>query len=405
MNQNTTSKYKAKKMKKASLILALAVILTACGNSEKKAAIAIDGKNVSELMAKKSELVQKVADFKSEIERLEAAIERLDTTQSSIRAAYVEIDTIMPHTFKHYIEIQGSISSEDNILVSPERAGVITKVFVDEGDRVRAGQVLAAMDASALESQLRQVKASYQLAHTTYERRKKLWDQNIGSEIQLLQAQSQMNGLKSQMDAIQAQINTNRIVSPIAGEVDAVNVKVGEMANPGMSGIRVVNMDELKAQATIAGQYAGSVQKGDKVKIFIPSLNMTIEERISFVSLAIDQQTQSIMVEAELKADYPGLKPNMIAKLKINNYTNDSAIVVSSNVLLRDPNNIDDYYVMAVDQKDEKFVAQRHKVEIGKQYSGETEILNGLPKHPVIITFGFEGVADGQALKFNTETK
>lgn len=388
-------------MKKATLILVSALLFSACGNTEKNVDAIINGKNLSEIKAKKSELTRQQAQLTSKIEKLEAAIQELDTTQTSAAAAYVEIDTLQPQEFKHFIEVQGSISSEENILVSPEIPGVITNLYVDEGDRVRAGQVLATMDASALKSQLKQVKSSYQLAKTTYERRKNLWEQNIGSEIQLLQAKSQMESLASQMEAIQAQINNNSIVSPVNGTVDAVNVKLGEMANPGMNGIRVVNMSDLKAVATIAGQYAGSVEKGDSVQIFLPSLNETIQEEISFVSQAIDEQTRSIMVEVELGDEYEHLKPNMITKLKINNYTNDSATVVPSNVLLRDPDNMDDYYVMGVTKKDSSFVAQSHKVEIGKQYSGNTEIVSGLPKEPVIISFGFESVADGQPIKFN----
>lgn len=390
-------------MKNAFLIFASALLFSACGNTEKNVEAVISSKNLSEIKAKKSELAKQQSQLTEKIEKLEAAIQKLDTTQSLGQAAYVEIDTLLPREFKHFIEIQGSISSEENILVSPEMPGVITKVYVDEGDQVRAGQVLASMDASALKSQLKQVRSSYQLAKTTYERRKNLWEQNIGSEIQLLQAKSQMESLASQMESIQSQINNYSIVSPVNGIVDAVNLKLGEMANPGMNGIRVVNMSDLKAVANIAGQYAGSVQKGDSVQIFLPSLNETIREEISFVSQAIDEQSRSIMVEVELGDEYERLKPNMIAKLKINNYINDSATVVPSNVLLRDPDNMDDYYVMGVAKKDDVYVAQSHKVEIGKQYSGDTEIVSGLPKNPVIISFGFESVADGQAIKFNLE--
>lgn len=405
MSENLKTNIENKRMKNIrnlSFIIAGIVLLSACGNTIKKDVDAvIKGMNLPEIKAMKSELTQQVSQLNVKIERLDAAIQKLDTTHATIRAAYVEIDTIDPQAFKHYIEVQGYINSEENILVSPEMAGVITQVYVDEGDYVRKGQVLARMDASALKSQLQQVETSYHFAKTTYDKRKNLWEQNIGSEIQLLQAQTQMEGLKSQINAIEAQIKKFNIVSPINGIVDDVKVKIGEMANPGFSGIRVVNMTKLNARASIPGQYAGRVERGDSVDIYLPSLNETIREKISFVSQAIDPDTRSIMVQVNLGNQYDHLKPNMIAKMEINDYSRDSAIIVSSNVLLRNPDNLEEYYVMGVDEVDGHYVARTYNVTIGKQYSGKTEILKGLPENPVIISFGFESVADGQPIKFN----
>lgn len=391
---------KPKKMKKIAIILVSALLLSACGNTEKNVEAVIKGKNLSEIKAKKSELAQQQAALTSKIEKLEKALKKLDTTQTQGDAAFVKIDTLQPHQFKHYIAVQGSISSEENILVSPEIPGVITRVLVEEGDRVHTGQLMATMDASALQSQLNQVKSSFQLAKTTYERRKNLWEQNIGSEMQLLQAESNMESLSSQMEAVQAQIANNRMLSPVNGMVDAVNLKLGEMANPGTNGIRVVNMSELKAIATLADRFAAYINKGDEVKIYLPDLNDTIYDKISFVSQVIDPQSRSIAIEADLSNKNNRLKPNMIAKLEINNYTADSATVVPSNVLLRNPNNPDEYSVMGVEKKNGEMLAKTYRVEIGEQYSGQTEILSGLPKNATIITFGFESVADGQRIEF-----
>src|SRR5690606_11691832 len=168
-------------------------------------------------------------------------------------------DTIRPQRFQNYVATQGSISSEENIMVSPKIPGVITKVLVAEGDRVRQGQLMATMDASALQSQLQQVNSSYILAETTYERTARLWEQKIGSEMQLLQAEANKKSLMAQMDAIKAQIANSKIVAPVSGTVDLVNLKLGEMASPGINGIRVVNMGELKVEATLADRYAAFV--------------------------------------------------------------------------------------------------------------------------------------------------
>lgn len=387
-------------MKKTIQILLASILLASCGNKEQSVDTLIESGDLAALKAKKVELQQQQQRLKSKITKLENKIQQLDTTQTGT-VAFVEVETLKPQTFKHYITAQGSISSEENIMVSPEIPGVITKVHVKEGDKVKPGQLLATMDASALQSQLQQVETSYNLAETTYQRRKNLWEQNIGSEMQLLQSKSQMESLKSQMDAIKAQIAKARMVSPVSGTVDAVNLKLGEMANPGMNGIRVVNMSELKAEARIADSYAGNIQEGDEVKIFLPDLNDTIYDKISFVSQAIDPKSRSITVETNLENKNRRLKPNMIAKLEINNYTADSTTVVSSNVLLSDPNSPNGYYIMGVEKENNAFVAKRYDVKIGKQYGGKTEILSGLPENATIITFGFGNVAEGQSLVFS----
>lgn len=387
-------------MKNITLLLFTSVILSACGNGEKTTESVIASGNLTEMKAKKAELAKGIENYKSQITLLEAEISKRDTTASIGNAVLVEVDTLNPQQFQHYVATQGSISSEENIMVSPKIPGVITKVLVNEGDRVHQGQLMATMDAAALQSQLQQVNASYILAETTYERTARLWEQKIGSEMQLLQAEANKKSLMAQMDAIKAQIANSRIVAPVTGMVDEVNVKIGEMANPGVSGIRVVNMDELKVEATLADSYSAFVKEGDDVRIFIPNLNDTIVEKITFVSQAIDPQSRTITIEAKLKGNNQKLKPNMTAKLEINNYTAENATVVPSNVLLRNSDGSGNYYVMGVEKTENGFVAKRFDVEIGEQYGGKTEIISGIPKDAAIITMGFANVAEGQTIEF-----
>lgn len=392
-----------KEMKHIITLIAFLFVLSSCGNGNDGLSVEAVIKNgtLSELKAKKSDLDQQQQELEAKIALLEAKIQEVDTSASSGKPVLVKVDTLSPQKFEHFIAVQGSISSEENIMVSPEIPGVITKVFVEEGDHVQAGQLMAIMDASALKSQLQQIKSSYDLAKTTYERRANLWEQNIGSEMQLLQSKSSMESLQSQMDAVKAQIANASMVSPVNGVVDDVHLKLGEMANPGVNGIRVVNMSELKVKATLADRYAANVKKGDEVKIFLPNLNDTIIDKLSFVSQVIDPQSRSITIEAKLGNKNQYLKPNMMAKLEINNYTADSATVVPSNVLLQNPEFPDNYYLMGVEKVGNDFIAKRFDVKIGEQYSGQTEIISGLPENTTIITFGFGSVAEGQRIKFN----
>ncbi len=388
-------------MKKILTTILIALTIVSCGESDTHSVNAvIDSGNLPEMKAKKAELAKSQQELQSQLALLDAAIAKLDTTTVSGNAVLVEVDTLQQQKFENYIATQGTITSEENIMVSPEIPGIITKVFVKEGDRVRRGQVMATMDASALQSQFQQIYASYILAETTYERTARLWEQNIGSEMQLLQAKANKESLKAQMDAVNAQIANTRMIAPVSGTVDEVNLKLGEMANPGTNGIRVVNMDDLKAEATVADRYAAFVKKGDNVKIFLPDLNDTIIEKISFVSQAINPQSRTIAIEAKVENKNQRLKPNMTAKLEINNYTAENATVVPSNVLLRNANVADAYYIMGVEKTEKGYVAKRYDVKIGGQYGGMTEIVSGLPKNATIITLGFGNLAEGQQVMF-----
>lgn len=386
-------------MKNITLALFTAILLSACGKGEKTTDSIIADGNLSEMRAKKAELSQKIDNLNSELALLDVQINKLDTTEQG-NSILVEVDTIRPQRFQNYVATQGSINSEENIMVSPKIPGVITKVLVNEGDRVRQGQLMATMDASALQSQLQQVNSSYILAETTYERTARLWEQKIGSEMQLLQAEANKKSLMAQMDAIKAQIANSKIVAPVSGMVDKVNLKLGEMASPGINGIRVVNMGELKVEATLADRFAAFVKVGDEVKIFLPDLNDTIVEKISFVSQAIDPQSRTIAIEVRLPGKTQRLKPNMTAKLEINNYTAEKAIVVPSNVLLKNSDETGKYYLMGVEKAEKGYEVIRYDVEIGLQYGGKTEIISGLPADATIITLGFANLAEGQQVKF-----
>lgn len=387
-------------MKNIAIALFISLILSACGKSEKTTESIIASGNLSEMKAKKAELSKEMDNLKSQIALLDNRINKLDTTATIGNLVLVEVDTLSPQRFQNYVATQGSISSDENIMSSPKIPGVITKVLVKEGDRVRQGQLMATMDASALQSQLQQINSSYVLAETTYERTARLWEQKIGSEMQVLQAEANKKSLMAQMDAIKAQIANSRIIAPVNGTVDKVNLKLGEMASPGSSGIRVVNMEDLKVEATLADRYAAFVKVGNEAKIFLPDLNDTIVEKISFVSQAIDPQSRTIAIQIQLQGKNQRLKPNMTAKLEINNYTAENATIVPSNVLLRNSDEAGKYYIMGVKKTERGYEVIRYEVEIGAQYGGKTEIVSGMPKDATIITLGFANLAEGQLVTF-----
>lgn len=377
-------------MKNIVIISGLLTLLWACG-----------GSNSENLEARKKKLEKyksKLQKLELKIAELEKEIARIDTAgKTGLKTRMVKVDTLQESEFSHFIEIQGTVDSDENIMVSPEMPGVITAIYVKEGDNVTRGTLLASMDATALINTLEEVKTSLALATTAYEKQKRLWEQHIGSEIQFLQAKTQKESLESRAKSIEAQIAKTRIKSPINGTVDAVNVKLGEMANPGISGIRVVNLDKVKVKAMVSDNYIARIRKGDEVWIEFPDIGKQIKSKINFVGQVINQQNRSFSVEINIDNKEKLLRPNMIAKLKINDQKLQNVLVVSSNLIQRIGNQ---RFIMIAENQNGKYVARKREITIGSEYDGRSVVTSGLNKGDLIITSGQNEVVDGQPLMF-----
>lgn len=377
-------------MKNIVIICGFLTLLWACGDS-----------NSENLEARKKKLEtykSKLQELELKIAELEKEIARIDTAgKTGLKTRMVIVDTLQESEFSHFIEIQGTVDSDENIMVSPEMPGVITAIYVKEGDNVTRGTLLASMDASALINTLEEVKTSLALATTAYEKQKRLWDQHIGSEIQFLQAKTQKENLESRAKSIEAQIAKTRIKSPINGTVDAVNVKLGEMANPGMSGIRVVNLDKVKVKAMVSDNYIARIRKGDEVWIEFPDIGKQTTSKINFVGQVINQQNRSFSVEINIDNKEKLLRPNMTAKLKINDQKLQNVLVVSSNLIQRIGNQ---RFIMIAENQNGKYVARKREITIGSEYDGRSVVTSGLNKGDLIITSGQNEVVDGQPLMF-----
>lgn len=368
------------------LVSAGMLILSACGGSS----------DLEKKKAKLDKLKSEMSSLQGEIAALEAEIAELDSS-SDLRVKLVSVDTITKQKFEHFIEVQGNMDSDDNILVSPEMPGVITSVFVKEGDKVGPGTVLASIDAATIQSQLAQVQAAYDLAKTTFEKQERLWNQKIGSEIQYLQAKANKESTESQLKAIQAQLSMTRLKSPISGTVDAVMVRPGEMASPGMNGVRVVNLSKMKVVARVSDQYLKNLKKGAPVEIEIPDLDTVFTSKISFVGQVINPGTRSVDVEVQLANKNNVLKPNMVVRIRILDQVAEEVVVVPTNLLQNAP---DGKFVMVVAEENGKPVARKRMVEAGEDYNGKSVVTSGLEPGDLLITFGYSEVMDGQAINY-----
>jgi membrane fusion protein (multidrug efflux system) len=371
------------------LAITLGSILAACSGEKKDS---LEGKK-EELAALKS---QQTAT-QQKIKELEKEIAKLDPQKAEeAKIKPVSVATLDRETFRHYVELQGTVDAKNNVLVTPKTGGAVTKMYVKEGDNVSAGSVIAKIDDSILRESVEELKTQLSLITTLYEKQKNLWDQKIGTELQYLQAKNNKEALEKKLVTLNTQLSQSNVVAPMSGVVDQVNVKVGEMASPGIGVVRIVNLSNLKVSAKVSDTFAASVKKGDEVIVKFPDLNKEYRARVSFVSTTVDPLSRTFTIEANLPSDR-SIKPNMMAQVQINDAIRKDALVIEQNYV-QSTENGEVVYVVA--SEGGKNIARAKTVKTGLIYNGKVEILEGLNAGDQIITLGYQDVSDGQPISF-----
>lgn len=362
-------------MKKLLYIPAI-LILAACGNNKPK-----------DKKAELADLKKQQADIGAKIAKLQAEV---GTTDSS-RSADVAVMTVKPSAFTNYIDVQGSIDAKDNVQAYPQAQGVITAIYVKVGDHVSKGQTLVQLDNSVLRQQMAQSETQVSLMKTLYDRQKNLWDQKIGTEVQYLQAQTNLQAAQKSLAALREQSDMYRITAPINGTVDQMDLKQGQAASPGTTSIRIVNTESLKVKANVPESYAASIHQGDKVKVVVPDANDSVTAKVTFAAKVIDPASRSFAIEIQLPGSKT-IRPNMTAVLKIADYSKKSTIVVPINSIQKSESG--DFVFV-----DENGVAKKKNVTEGASYAGQTEIKSGLQPGEKLITDGASEVEDGDKIR------
>ena len=374
-------------MKKLVLIPILTLLLIACGSDEDKKA------QLERLKKEESELRSEIAGLQVKIDTLQAQQKRLigDSVETGIAVAVI---TLKNEIFKNYIDVQGIVDADQNVSLSSEMPGTITKINVKTGDEVHVGQVLAETDVRAINQQISDLQTNADLVNQIYEKQKNLWAQKIGTEVQFLQAKTNKESMEKKMIAMQEQVRMSKIISPINGTVDAVDIKIGQLVAPGLPAIRVINFSNLKVKSDVAESYASKIKKGNEVIIHFPDTQDSVIAKVDFVSRAINNSSRTFTVEVLLdnKKEY---HPNMVAKLSINDYQSaETAITIPVRAIQKDENNEEFVYLANGN------TAKKQLVKIGKTYSGKAEIISGLKAGDVLVTLGYDIINDGDAIEY-----
>lgn len=379
-------------MKKIISLSLLSLLLLSCGKNDDSQNIdtLISNKNVKALQDKKSAL-------QAEIAKIEDALATLDVKTEE---ALVTVATLKDTIFSHYLEIQGSVDTKENILVQPEFNGILTSLTVKAGDRVSKGQILGRVDDAGLSQQLASLENQYELAKTTFERQKNLWDKKIGSEIQFLQAQTQMISAQKGVAQMKSQLAKTIIRAPFNGVIDDVFVEKGQVVSANPQGLmRIVNLSNMFVSTTIPESYIGKLKVGDQVDVFLTSLNKTYKGKVRQVGSFINPNNRSFGIEVSVPNPDNLLRPNQVAKLKIIDYVNKDAIVVPTNVVQEDGNGKN--YIYTVENTNGKTgIAKKTLVTAGKSSNNVTEILSGLSPNDIIVTEGVNNISEGMKLNF-----
>ncbi len=360
-------------MKKSGIFILLVTLLVACKAPDKKA-------ELDKLRKEKSEIETKIA-------ALEAELAKTDTT-SEERALEVSVTDATPETFRTYVEILGKVDADESVSLSSEIPGTVVRINVKAGDRVTKGQVLAETDSRAAQQQLVAMQTNLSLLTQLYEKQKNLWEQKIGSEVQYLQSKTQKESMEANISALQEQIRMSKIISPIDGTVDGVNIKIGQAIAPGVPAINVINFNTLKIKADVAEHYMSKVKGGNEVLVYFPDVNDSAVTKLTHVSRAINAVTRTFGVEAGLD-NTKEYHPNMVARLRINDYTSEKPELVIPVKYIQ--KGTTESYVMVV----EKDRAVKHSILISREYNGLALIASGIQAGDQIITEGYDLVNDG----------
>jgi membrane fusion protein, multidrug efflux system len=379
-------------MRKIILTTLLTLTVISCSKKE-------DNQNIDDLIEKNNAtaLQNKKTALQADIAKIDAALAKLNVKKDE---ALVAVTSVKDTVFNHYIDIQGNVDTKENILVQPEMPGALVSLNVRAGQHVGKGQVLGRVDDGGLSLQVSSIQTQYELAKTTFERQKNLWNQKIGSEIQFLQAQTQMISLQKQVSQAKAQLAKTLIKAPFSGTIDEVFVERGQVVSASPQGLmRIVNLSNMYVSTSVPETYIGKLKVGTVVDVFLTSLGKTYKGRVRQVGNYINPNNRSFGIEVSVPNPDNLLRPNQVAKLKIIDYTNADAVVVPTNVVQEDGEGNKFVFVVA-NSNGKTGIAKKVLVEIGKSSDNVTEIVSGLTANDVIVTEGVNTISEGMKLNF-----
>lgn len=373
-------------MKNLSILTALVALLAACSTSTPSS-------DVDQLNVRRDSIAGAIETLKAELAEIDLQLAAADSTRNFASVTTFEV---AKGGFDHSFQVYGTVVSDKSVTLFPEMAGTITKVTVKVGERVRAGQLLVAMDASLVQASLAEVKTQLTLAQSVFEKQSRLWEQKIGSEVQYLQAKTQFEALQKRLAAVSRQVAMTTVTAPFDGVIDQVFAKEGEMAAPGMAMVRIVGNGGLRLDMQVPETYIQRIEKGDAVDMHFSAIKLDLVGKISAVGNFINAGSRTFGVTVELPKN-SDLKANMMASVALKDYSVDSAITVPNRLILQDTKGVNYTYVYVA--KGELGSIERRDLVLGVANNDLTEVKSGIAPGEKVVDRGIRSVQPGQIVK------
>ena len=384
-------------MKKIYPILALSILLVACGSSENgSVSQTIESGDLEAIRSMKTNLTNQLNGIETDLAALEAAIANLDTNENLPLVTTFEVQ---PQVFNHYLDLQGNVKTRENVLLYPEMAGTLLTVKEKKGARVSKGQILAVIDNGGMSNQLSQLKTQAALAQTTFERQATLWEQKIGSEIQYLQSKAQAEAQANAVLQLEKVLAKAQITAPFSGVIDQVLKDPGTVVSPGNGSevFRLINLSNMYIEVDVPEGYLGAVTKGKKAGVYFPVLQDSVNAVVRETGNYINPNNRSFSAEIAVENPNGSIKPNLNARVHINDYTNENALLIPQSVISE--NAAGEQYAYVAELNNGEAIAKRHIITTGKTQGDFVEITSGISAGDLIIKEGARSVKDAQAVK------
>lgn len=388
-------------MKHIFSILTLSILLVSCGNDKKNTVEkALESNNLETIRKKRVELVDEQQAIHDKIVLLDEKISVLDTTKN---IPLITTFKAQSEEFNHVLELQGNVTTKNLMVLTPEYNGILTNVYVKEGQQVSKGQILAKIDDGGLGQQLAQQQIQVDLAQTTFERQKRLWDQKIGSEIQFLQAKSTYEAQSKAINQLQQQIDKTIVKAPFSGTIDDIITEQGSVVAAGQTQLmRIVNLDNMYIETEVPERYVNSIVEGKTVEVDLPVLGKSLTTKVRQTSDVINPANRTFRAEIALPNKEKSIKPNLTARLKINDYTNESAILIPQSIISENAEGEQYVYVVTDKNAKNQGKAKRVIIKTGRTQGDNIEVLEGIDKDAELIQEGARSVKDGQTVEVLT---
>jgi len=382
-------------MKKTLFSFIIFISIIGCNDSGISVEKILETNDLNLISQKRKEIIESQQEI---YEQLKAINNKIEELNKNSKFPIVETLVLKSKKFNHYVELQGNVKSDKLLIIYPEFSGILNKIYVSSGEKVVKGQLLATIQDGGLKEQLSQLEINYNLTKTTFERQERLWIQNIGSEIQFLQAKSMFEAQKNGVEQLKKQIEKTIIKAPFSGTIDNVIAKEGEVVYPGRSNIMLLlNMDNMYVESNVPEKYLNSIYKGKDAKLEFPLIGKYLNTSIRQAGNFINPNNRTYKIELDIPKNNLNIKPNLNTKVRVNDYSSDNAILIKEGFISIDSNN--EKYVYKIERKEKKTYVSKTIIKIGENDGNHIEVLSGLSENDEIVSEGIRKLIDNSRVK------